>query len=206
MASPPENSSNWAFDYGLLEDLPPLDPCFQWANPKLLLSVEMGISSKCEGIWIDTLVFMHVEFEDSYESPDCMKKHGSRKRFQELSSLLEPGRPPKMDKSVILSDAVRMVIQLREEAQKLKESYDNLQGKVNELKKDKLEQQVKDLSTRPGIFHHLPPIPSHFAAPPQVVGSKLVPVMGFSGIPMWQLMPRTAVDTSEDHTLRPPVA
>ncbi|KAK6133338.1 hypothetical protein DH2020_032909 [Rehmannia glutinosa] len=181
MASPPENSSNWAFDYGLLEDLPPLDPCFQWANPQI-----------------------------------------ASVRFQELSSLLEPGRPPKMDKSVILSDAVRMVIQLREEAQKLKESYDNLQGKVNELKteknelrdeklvlkaeKDKLEQQVKDLSTRPGMLHHLPPIPSHFAAPPQVVGSKIVPVFGFSGIPMWQLMPRTAVDTSEDHTLRPPVA
>ncbi|KAK6154664.1 hypothetical protein DH2020_008912 [Rehmannia glutinosa] len=202
MASPPENSSNWAFDYGLLEDLPPLDPCFQWANPQT--------------------ASVSVEFEDSYENPDCMKKHGSRKRFQELSSLLEPGRPPKMDKSVILSDAVRMVIQLREEAQKLKESYDNLQGKVNELKteknelrdeklvlkaeKDKLEQQVKDLSTRPGMLHHLPPIPSHFAAPPQVVGSKIVPVFGFSGIPMWQLMPRTAVDTSEDHTLRPPVA
>lgn len=39
-----------------------------------------------------------------------------------------------MDKSVILSDAVRMVVQLRDEAQKLKESYDNLQEKVNELK------------------------------------------------------------------------
>lgn len=55
-------------------------------------------------------------------------------RFQELSSILEPGRPPKMDKAVILSDALRMVIQLREESQKLKESNDNLQGKVNELK------------------------------------------------------------------------
>lgn len=51
-----------------------------------------------------------------------------------MSSILEPGRPPKMDKAVILSDAVRMVIHIREEAQNLKESYESLQEKVNELK------------------------------------------------------------------------
>lgn len=39
-----------------------------------------------------------------------------------------------MDKAVILSDAVRMVIHMREEAQNLKESYESLQEKVNELK------------------------------------------------------------------------
>lgn len=39
-----------------------------------------------------------------------------------------------MDKSVILGDAVRMVVQLRDEAQKLKESNNNLQEKVIELK------------------------------------------------------------------------
>lgn len=72
--------------------------------------------------------------------------------------------------------------------------------------KEKLEQQMKALSSRPGFLPHLPPIPSPFAAPPQVVGSKLVPVLGFSGVPIWQFMPPTAVDTSEDHTLRPPVA
>ncbi|KAG8385694.1 hypothetical protein BUALT_Bualt03G0071700 [Buddleja alternifolia] len=142
--------------------------------------------------------------------------------FQELCSILEPGRPPKMDKAVILSDAVRMVIQLREEAQKLKESYDNLQAKVIELKtektelrdeklklkaeKEKIEQRVKALSTPPGFLAHPPPIHAPFAAPSQVVGSKLVPFVGYPGIPMWQLMPPTAVDTSEDHALRPPVA
>ena len=39
-----------------------------------------------------------------------------------------------MDKAVILSDAVRVVSQLREEAQKLRESNKNLQEKINELK------------------------------------------------------------------------
>lgn len=39
-----------------------------------------------------------------------------------------------MDKAVILSDAVRMVNQLRDEAKKLKESHEVLQDKINELK------------------------------------------------------------------------
>lgn len=55
-------------------------------------------------------------------------------RFMELSALLEPGRPPKTDKAAILVDAVRMVTQLRGEAQKLKDSNSNLQEKIKELK------------------------------------------------------------------------
>lgn len=47
---------------------------------------------------------------------------------------MDPGRPPKMDKAVILGDAVRMVTQLRKESQKLKESNESLQEKINELK------------------------------------------------------------------------
>lgn len=52
----------------------------------------------------------------------------------ELGALLEPGKPPKTDKSSILVDAVRMVTQLRDEAQKLKDSNLNLQEKIKELK------------------------------------------------------------------------
>lgn len=55
-------------------------------------------------------------------------------RFQELSSILEPGRTSKTDKAIILSDCIRMVNQLREEARKLKDSHDILQDKMNELK------------------------------------------------------------------------
>lgn len=55
-------------------------------------------------------------------------------RFLELASILDPGRPAKVDKAVLLADAVRMVTQLRDEAQKLKESNENLIQKVNELK------------------------------------------------------------------------
>ena len=52
----------------------------------------------------------------------------------ELGTILEPGKPPKMDKAAILSDAVRMVTQLRSEAQKLKDSNESLQEKIKELK------------------------------------------------------------------------
>lgn len=52
----------------------------------------------------------------------------------ELGSILEPGRPPKTDKTAILSDAVRMVTQLQSEAKKLKESNEELQEKIKELK------------------------------------------------------------------------
>ena len=55
-------------------------------------------------------------------------------RFTELSVILEPGNPPKTDKAAILVDAVRMVTQLRGEAQKLKDSNSSLQGKIKELK------------------------------------------------------------------------
>lgn len=55
-------------------------------------------------------------------------------RFLELASILDPGRPPKMDKAVLLADAARMVTQLRDEAQKLKDSNENLLEKINELK------------------------------------------------------------------------
>lgn len=55
-------------------------------------------------------------------------------RFLELGSMLEPGRPPKTDKATILSDAVQMMEQLRTEAQKLKQSNENLQEKIKELK------------------------------------------------------------------------
>lgn len=55
-------------------------------------------------------------------------------RFMELGSILEPGRPPKTDKAAILIDAVRMVTQLRGEAQKLKDSNSSLQEKIKELK------------------------------------------------------------------------
>eukprot|EP00252_Welwitschia_mirabilis_P019598 TRINITY_DN4578_c0_g1_i2.p1 TRINITY_DN4578_c0_g1~~TRINITY_DN4578_c0_g1_i2.p1 ORF type:complete len:143 (-),score=48.21 TRINITY_DN4578_c0_g1_i2:252-680(-) len=141
----------------------------------------------------------------------------------ELSSILEPGRPPKTDKATILNDATRLVIQLRSDAQKLKDSNDQLQEMIRELKaeknelrdekvrlkseKERLEQQLKAATIPAGFLH-----PSAFhasaalAAQTQAAGNKTIPIPGFPGVAMWQWMPPAALDTSQDHVLRPPVA
>ncbi|OMO80564.1 hypothetical protein CCACVL1_12908 [Corchorus capsularis] len=144
-------------------------------------------------------------------------------KFMELGAILEPGRPPKTDKAAILIDAVRMVTQLRGETQKLKDSNSGLQERIKELKaeknelrdekqrlkaeKERLEQQLKVMNAQPSFMAPAPAIPAAFAAAQgQAPGNKLVPFIGYPGVAMWQFMPPAAVDTSQDHVLRPPVA
>ena len=55
-------------------------------------------------------------------------------RFVELASILEPGKPRKIDKSAILVDAVRKLAQLRNEAQKLIASNTEIQENIKEMK------------------------------------------------------------------------
>ncbi|XWS19476.1 hypothetical protein CRYUN_Cryun31cG0019500 [Craigia yunnanensis] len=235
-----ENANAWIFDdYGLLEDIPvpgggfpSLDPSGPiWSAHSLTCSTPLS-----------------VEFNESFGNSDNHNETGSRKqvrsgscgasgskacrekmrrdklndRFLELGSILDPGRPSKVDKAVILVDAVRVVSQLRDEAQKLRESNESLQEKINELKaeknelrdekqrlkteKENLERQVKALGSQPGFLPHPPVIPTPFSTPGQVVGGKMVPFVGYPGVSMWQFLPPAAVDTSQDHILRPPVA
>lgn len=79
----------------------------------------------------------------------CLMVDMMNNRFLELGAILEPGRPPKTDKAAILIDAVRMVNQLRGEAQKLKDSNSNLQEKIKELKVSlrKFFNQLIDVET-----------------------------------------------------------
>lgn len=151
-----------------------------------------------------------------------LRRDWLNERFLELGSILEPGRPPKTDKAAILVDAIRMVTQLRSKAQKLNESNEDLQVKIKELKteknelrdekqrlkadKEKLEQQVKATITPQGFLAHPTAMSTAFAAQGQVSSNKLIPFVGYPSIAMWQFMPPTAVDTSLDHVLRPPVA
>jgi len=94
-----------------------------------------------------------------------------------------------------------------------------LQAEKNELRdekqrlkaeKESLEQQIKFLNARPSLVPHHPVIPaSAFAAPqgPAAAGHKLMmPVIGYPGFPMWQFMPPSNVDTSDDPKSCPPVA
>ncbi|WVZ66226.1 hypothetical protein U9M48_015480 [Paspalum notatum var. saurae] len=147
-------------------------------------------------------------------------------RFLELGAILEPGKTPKMDKSAILSDAIRVVGELRSEAKKLKDSNESLQEKIKELKaeknelrdekqrlkaeKESLEQQIKFLNARPSLVPHPPLIPASAFAAAQgaaAAGHKLMmPMIGYPGFPMWQFMPPSDVDTSDDPKACPPVA
>ncbi|XP_022981592.1 transcription factor ILR3-like [Cucurbita maxima] len=151
-----------------------------------------------------------------------LRRDRLNEKFLILGSILDPGRTPKTDKAAILVDAARMVNQLRSEAQKLKESNSSLQDKIKELKaeknelrdekqrlkadKEKLEQQVKSMHAHPAGFLP-PPIPTFAAQSQAPGGNKLVPFIGYHpSVAMWQFMPPAAVDTSQDHVLRPPVA
>ncbi|XAR56637.1 hypothetical protein NMG60_11037198 [Bertholletia excelsa] len=233
----PENT-NWLYDYGLIEDIAVPDGNF--SAPASRLSWPMQTLNASPNV--------SVEIDGSLGDSDNHKETGSKKRgrpescgassskacreklrrdrlndkFMELGSILDPGRPPKIDKAAILVDAARMVTQLRGEAQKLKDSTLSLQEKIKELKaeknelrdekqrlkaeKEKLEQQLKTMNAQPGFLPPPSAIPAAFAAQGQAAGNKLVPVISYPGVAMWQFMPPAAVDTSQDHVLRPPVA
>ncbi|KAH7692143.1 Myc-type basic helix-loop-helix (bHLH) domain-containing protein [Dioscorea alata] len=149
-------------------------------------------------------------------------------RFLELSSALEPGRPPKSDKASILSDAARVLEQLKAEAQELKIANEKLQETIKDLKaeknelrdektrlkeeKEKLEQQVKSMSMPPvGYMPH--PVVIHpcamapgFAPAAPSPANKPGPFATFPSVPMWQWMPSAFVDTTQDAKLWPPNA
>ncbi|GAB4836051.1 hypothetical protein Ancab_000968 [Ancistrocladus abbreviatus] len=137
-------------------------------------------------------------------------------RFLELNSVLHPGRPAKTDKSAILTDAICILDKLRTEAEKLKEKKSKLQDEIKSLRaektklrqeklqlkenKERIEQQIQTMAVAPSgllptqtaICHSIP--------------TKVMAFPGYGGFPMWQWIFPAALDTSQDHVLRPPVA
>ncbi|XP_054792593.1 transcription factor ILR3-like isoform X2 [Prosopis cineraria] len=206
------HTPNWLYDYGFDvpvagADLPVVSSGgFNWVSPTFHGSSDTRLKSEsCAS--------------GSKACREKLRRDRLNERFLELSSILEPGKLPKMDKTAILSDAVRMLTELRTEAQKLKETNDELLEKIKELKaeknelrdeknrlkmdKEKLEQRVKGMNAQPTYLSH----PSAaFSAQGQTASHKLIPFVGYPGIGMWQFLPPAAVDTSRDHLLRPPVA
>nr|WAP81811.1 bHLH transcription factor [Rosa hybrid cultivar] len=229
----PENT-NWLYDYGLMDDanFPVSSSAFNWpVQPNIPGS--SSVSAELDGSLGDVEGLkesgskkrVRSESSSASSSKACrekLRRDRLNDKFVELGSILEPGRPPKTDKAAILIDAVRMVNQLRVEAQKLKDSNSSLQEKIKELKtektelrdekqrlkseKEKLEQQLKAMTAQPSFMPAPPAIPAAFAAQGQAHGNKMVPFIGYPGVAMWQFMPPAAVDTSQDHVLRPPVA
>ncbi|KAF5175927.1 Transcription factor bhlh [Thalictrum thalictroides] len=145
-----------------------------------------------------------------------MRRDKLNDRFADLSSILEPGRPAKTDKSAILGDAIRVLNQLRAESQELKVANEKLQEDIKNLKveknelreekgllkadKERIEQQMKAMAIVPGGI--VPPHPAAY----QAGVNKFMAFPSYGGYPMWQYIPPAALDTSQDHVLRPPVA
>ncbi|EFH61818.1 basic helix-loop-helix family protein [Arabidopsis lyrata subsp. lyrata] len=140
-------------------------------------------------------------------------------KFMDLSSVLEPGRTPKTDKSAILNDAIRVVNQLRGEAhelketnQKLLEEIKNLKAEKNELReeklvlkadKEKMVQQLKSMAfPSPGFMPSQHPVAFHPNNMPVYSGYGYYP----PNMPMWSPLPPADRDTSRDHKNLPPVA
>lgn len=234
----------WLFDYGLMEDIsgahftapaPPSAGGFTWPSPPgLTCSVPIAaVSTEIESSFIDFEGLKEAGSRKRLKSETinvCGSKAGREKlrrdrmneRFLELGSILEHGRPPKTDKTAILSDAIRMIMQLRSETERLNESNVDLHEKIKELKaeknelrdekqrlkveKDKLEQQVKAMNIQPNYLAHPTAMRAAFAAQEHTAGNKLMPIVGYPSVAMWQFMPSSVVDTSQDHVLRPPVA
>ncbi|XP_030533893.1 transcription factor bHLH104-like [Rhodamnia argentea] len=138
-------------------------------------------------------------------------------RFLDLSSILEPGRSIKTEKTAVLDDAIRVLTQLRAESEELKETNEKLQEEIkclkaekNELREEKLslkadkermEQQLKAMTVPPAGF-----VPPHPATAYHAGANKMPVFPSYGYIPMWQYMPPAARDTSSDHELRPPAA
>ncbi|GFP89976.1 transcription factor ilr3 [Phtheirospermum japonicum] len=208
MVSP--ESTNWLYDYGF-EDITVADGNFAAPNPGFAWPIQALNGSSNTSVEIDgslgesdvpketgTKKRSRTEACAPSSSKACREKLRRDKlndRFIELAALLEPGRPPKTDKSAILADAVRMN-ELRDEKQRLK------------AEKENLEQQLKTMNApQPSFLPGPPAMPAAFASQGQAAaGNKLVPIISYPGVAMWQFMPPAAVDTSQDHVLRPPVA
>ncbi|KAK7402017.1 hypothetical protein VNO78_13951 [Psophocarpus tetragonolobus] len=224
------SSGGWLYDYGFdisvaaPHFMPADSAAFSWGSQTHTFKAASNMSLEMEYSLDSTVLENGPSKRLRAEScasgtkacREKLRRDKLNERFLELSSILEPGRLPKTDKVAILSDAAREVVQLRNEAERLKEMNDELQAKVKELKaeknelrdeknrlkeeKEKLEQQVKLGNVQPSFLPQAP------AAKGQVGSHKLIPFIGYPGIAMWQFMPPAALDTSKDHLLRPPVA
>ncbi|KAJ4956702.1 hypothetical protein NE237_013485 [Protea cynaroides] len=209
---------NWnILDYSIIEEAPSTE--FIWSNQSCCLDFDVspaGTVAQEKGCTRKRGRNESCNEPGSKACREKMRRDRMNDRFLELSSILDPGKPPKTDKSSLLNDAIRVLNQLKAEARELKEANEKLQEDIKNLKaeknelreeklllkadKEKMEQQVKALTLSPAGFMPPPPVAYHAGA------NKMMAFPSYGGFPMWQWIPPAALDTSHDHVLRPPVA
>nr|GLL22979.1 transcription factor bHLH115-like [Ipomoea trifida] len=237
------DDSNWLIDYEMMDDISsavsatasfPSSATIDFSWVSQTANYSSTATGSAAGQFEETEVCKEARSRKRLKLEACipsgsnkacrekMRRDLINERFLELSSILEPTRPPKTDKIAILSGAVHVVTSLRTEIQKLKESNLEMVEKIHELKaekmelrdekqklkedKRKLEQQVNAAAmfAKPAaasFSHPILNLEGQVAA-----GKKMMPVVGYPGFAMWQFMQPTIVDTSQDHVLHPPVA
>ncbi|CAI5483416.1 unnamed protein product [Closterium sp. Yama58-4] len=155
-------------------------------------------------------------------------------RFQELARELGPSTTVKVDKAVLLTEAVRFLVHLRAEAASLLTSNQQLQDQIKELKvekselreekarlkaeRERLRKELDTLTapTRTNGFLgqssavHLQPSHTVPRAPHSAhetsVKVEAVRLPHHKHLPMWQFLPSAVADASGDRFLAPPVA
>uniref|UniRef100_A0A7N0UUG4 BHLH domain-containing protein n=1 Tax=Kalanchoe fedtschenkoi TaxID=63787 RepID=A0A7N0UUG4_KALFE len=209
-------------DYDFINDTLPSDLC--WLNQSACPEVQLN-STSCASNERESTGDAKESTRKRLRTKSCCKAEMKalreklrRERFNdkllELSSIIDPARLARSDKVAILDDAIRILKQLKTEAQELEEARKKLNDEINNLKaekyelreekvtlkaeKERIEQQMKLIA--PASF-----VPSHPASY-HPVANKMPVIPGYGLVPMWRYLPTSAVDTSKDHELRPPAA
>ncbi|KAI4345808.1 hypothetical protein L6164_012902 [Bauhinia variegata] len=207
----PDSLKDWDFlDEIFVDDKHP-PPDFAWHNQIPSVSAEIDFSAGSVASQESTRKRGRTTNSCSKPGTKAYREKERREklndRFADLSSVLEPGRSVKSDKPAILDDAVRVLNQLKAEAQELKETNEKLLEEIKCLKAEKNELREEKLvlkADKEKIERQLKAMPPHATAYPAGVNKMTVfPSYGF--IP-WHYMPVAARDTSRDHELRPPAA
>ncbi|XP_065026307.1 transcription factor ILR3-like isoform X2 [Musa acuminata AAA Group] len=202
MSSNEDNGGGWLMDYGLLDDFPAADYICA------ILGLEVEVLQDEEDAPLEKRA--RVESSAAPRTKACrekLRRDRLNDRFRELCCVLDPGKPPKADKLAVLRDATHLLIQLRVEAKKLKESNEALQDAIKNLKAEKSE--LRDEKTRlrcekeqmEQMFRGI-----SFTGQSAAVPATNDKTFAYMPICMWQWVPPAALDTSQDHVLRPPVA
>ncbi|XP_042043606.1 transcription factor bHLH104-like [Salvia splendens] len=123
-------------------------------------------------------------------------------KFIELSAVLGRESIGKTEKLTMLSDAIRLLKQLKTESQehmqmntRLTEEIKILKVEKNELREEKakLKEDKERIEQQLNMY--------------QADAAKKVPMLPSYGfVPMWQYLPSSVRDTTVDHVLRPPAA
>ncbi|XP_062231554.1 transcription factor ILR3-like [Phragmites australis] len=225
----------WLLDYGLMEEEIQGAEFMYMVDDPAVSSVILGFDAprKEDGVQDNSGSKKRSRPESSAPpgTKACrekLRRDRLNERFNELCAILEPGNPPKADKVAILSDAARLLGQLRAEAQKLRISNESLQESIKSLKAEKselrdektrlkaererLEQMLKGVSAAAAPVPFVPHPSAATVAPsfhPAAFAQtgKYVPYASYPPpAAFWQWIPPTSLDTSKDPVHWPPVA